>query len=737
MNISYSWLKEFIPDLPSADEVAKLLPMHGLEVESVIDQSRGLESIVVGEVLTVEKHPQADRLNLTTVNIGNDRELAIVCGAPNVRVGMKVPVAVVGTTLPNSMTIERRAIRGHQSEGMLCAEDELGLGTGHDGLLELPADSRPGQSFVEVLGLDDCILDLSIPSNRADLLSVRGLAREIGAVLGFSVRWPNEPGSKEKLGKSSWKPLIDAGSGVTQLHLQSIKNISSAPTPTYIVRRLRSAGIRSVNAVVDITNYVMLEYGQPLHAYDAETLHGKELHGRRLKAVVPFTTLDGASRELPAETMVITDEDRVVAAGGIMGGQDTEVTATTNHILLEAAIFDGPTIRRSARSMGLMTEAVKRFERGIWPSLPITALEAARALIVAVCGGALDGDIQSATPIKEATTTIRFDHQSIQERIGLEKPVSEIRTALERFGYEVKGKNLSTLNVPDWRLDVRIAEDILDDIGRVIGYEEVPQEFPPNVGIPEGLADSVRVKDELRQALKEIGATEIILHATYGQSAVEQVGGAHILVANPLDQTQHALRASLIPGIERVLTAEVDAGRDASIFEIGRVFQNDGGVDDQPWYVGIGFALKVPNGSTIDWEVNGRLTAVATRLRRSLPAWTPRVQLVKGRTIVSLEVPVAAFGPIQQVVLGAQGMAPSVERDVTVEVPMGIQYNHLRQAISSLRLSLLKTFYPVSIFTTEEKRNITLRCMFQDVERTLTSEEVDVMMQKITTAIPK
>jgi phenylalanyl-tRNA synthetase beta chain len=281
MRISYSWLKEFLPELPAADVLAEQLTMHGLEVESVVDQSAGLTSIVVGEVLTVEKHPQADKLNCTTVNVGQEKPLSIICGAPNVVVGMKAPVAMIGTTLPNGMTIERRPIRGIPSEGMMCAEDELGLGTSHEGLLVLPEESRPGQSFVEVLGLDDVVLDLSIPSNRADLLSMRGLAREIGALLGIDVRWPAAPTLKEKPGRSSWKPLIDVGTKSSIFALQAINGITMNPTPSYIVRRLRACGIRSVNIVVDCTNYVMLECGQPGEGVDGCGGSGGRAAGRQ------------------------------------------------------------------------------------------------------------------------------------------------------------------------------------------------------------------------------------------------------------------------------------------------------------------------------------------------------------------------------------------------------------------------------------------------------------------------
>ena len=384
MRISYSWLKEFLPELPAAELVAEHLTMHGLEVESVIDQSAGLTTIVVGEVLTVEKHPQADKLNCTTVNVGQEKPLSIICGAPNVTVGMKAPVALIGTTLPNGMTIERRPIRGIPSEGMMCAEDELGLGANHEGLLVLPEESRPGQSFVEVMGFDDVVLDISIPSNRADLMSVRGLAREIGAILGIEVRWPTVPTLKEKPGRSTWKPIIDAGTKASVFAVQAMSGITMNPTPAYIVRRLRASGIRSVNVIVDCTNYVMIEYGQPMHAYDATTLHGNELTVRTIQKAVDVVTLDGETHAVPAGSLIIADQDQVAGIAGVMGAKATEVRPDTTSIVLEAGIFDGPSIRTTARAMKNLTESSRRFEHGLWPSSPRTALEVARGLLVSI-----------------------------------------------------------------------------------------------------------------------------------------------------------------------------------------------------------------------------------------------------------------------------------------------------------------------------------------------------------------
>jgi phenylalanyl-tRNA synthetase beta subunit len=425
----------------------------------------------------------------------------------------------------------------------------------------------------------------------------------------------------------------------------------------------------------------------------------------------------------------------LLCEGGIMGGKDTEVTTETKNIILEAAIFDGPSIRRSARALGLTTEAAKRFERGIWMSSPQNALRAARALLHTICGGTLDGDIVSAGASETKAVALTVDLGVYEQRIGRSEKTSELLEALRRFGYTVKGKSSVTLTVPDWRMDVRAVEDILDDLGRVFGYEDLPALFPPSTVIPERFSESVQLKDDLRTALVQLGATEIILHATYGQQALDHVGGEHILVANPLDQTQHALRASLLPGIERVILAEVDAGRDAFVFEIGRVFLGQGGVDEQPWRVGIGFALKVPTGSAIDWELNGKIRALERLLHRAVPASTPSVRVVKGRTIACIEFDLQSFGSIQTIILAPQGLAPAVERDVTIEVPVNMSYEQIQQAILVHRSLLLASITASGLFMVDDRRRVTIRCTFQDGEQTLTTEVVDREVEKIRSAL--
>jgi phenylalanyl-tRNA synthetase beta chain len=668
------------------------------------------------------------------VNVGQEKPLSIICGAPNVVVGMKAPVAMIGTTLPNGMTIERRPIRGIPSEGMMCAEDELGLGTSHEGLLVLPEESRPGQSFVEVLGLDDVVLDLSIPSNRADLLSMRGLAREIGALLGIDVRWPAAPTLKEKPGRSSWKPLIDVGTKSSIFALQAINGITMNPTPSYIVRRLRACGIRSVNIVVDCTNYVMLECGQPLHAYDASTLHGNELTVRTIQQAVDVTTLDGEVQSVPAGSIIIADQDQVAGVAGVIGAQATEVRPETTSIILEAGIFDGPSVRTTARAMKRITEASRRFERGLWPSSPRTALEMVRALLVSMCDATLDGDIVVVGTETVPATTMSFDPTLVEQRLGIEQSTSETATILERFGYQKKGKSTWSITVPEWRPDVRTAEDILDDIGRVCGYEALPTALPATSVLPEPLPIIVQVQDRVRDALVQLGGTEVILHATYGEQAQQQSGTTHLEVANPIDTTQRFLRVSLLPGIDRVVTSAVDAGSDAFVFEIGRVFTG-GGVDDQPWKVGIGIAKKQSEHEPIEWEMNGILTTLAHRLHCTLPPTQPFVRTEKGRTIACVEFDLSVFRSGNMPTAVTLQTTPSVERDITVTIPADRTYAEVVHAITKERFPIVQSIRPIAIYDTAEKRNVTLRCVLQDPTRTLTGEEVEGVMSSITSIL--
>jgi len=426
MLLPLSWLKEYIMRLPNPAALAEVLMMHGLEVESVIDRSNDFDNVVVGEIVAIRPHPNADKLRLADVVVtpgGKPQE--IVCGAPNIMVGQKAPVALLGAKLPNGLTIEKRAIRGVESNGMLCAADELGLGKDRSGIIILDPALKVGTPLVKAMGLDEVVFDLAIPANRADLMAVRGLAWEIGAILGQKVNLPPSPSPSLKKEGRSGSPSASVTVKVADPKLapvytaRVIHGVKIQPSPAWLQNRLRAAGMRPINVVVDITNYIMLEYGQPLHAFDAAKVKNSQVDVRPAKAGELLTTLDGQARKLDSSMIVIADAAGPIALAGVMGGINSEVTSQTTDIILESAIFHPVAIRKTSRKLGLLSEASKRFEKGLWSSLPLTASAAAARLIVEYCGGTVEPQAAVVGTVKTKPRIITMPPKYVTERLGV------------------------------------------------------------------------------------------------------------------------------------------------------------------------------------------------------------------------------------------------------------------------------------------------------------------------------
>lgn len=718
--------------------------MHGLDVEAVISSHDALKNVVVGEIVAIKPHPNADKLRLADVTItpgGQPQE--IVCGAPNIEVGQKVPVALVGAKLPNGLTIESRAIRGVTSNGMICAEDELGLGQGHAGVLILDPTVKVGTPFADTRETSDDVIDLAMPANRADLMSMRGLAREIGAMLGHAPKFPVVKLAESKASaKKSVALEISDPKLCLLLTARVIRGVTMKPTPVEIVHRLRAAGMRSVNIIADITNYVMLEYGQPLHAYDAAKVRGGTLIARSAKASEQLKTLDDKTRTLSPEMLVIADVEHAIGLAGVMGGEDTEVTEATTDIILEAAIFDPVSIRKTSRQLGLISEASKRFEKGLWLSLPAEASGAAAAMIVELCGGTIEAGIVEAGKPKGVVTTVSLNPKYIAERLGTTVPVATSKKILTTLGFTVKGTATAwKVTVPEWRLDVGLPEDIVDEVGRMVGYEKLPKLMPAGESATPALPPMLRFKEEVKNILVDIGFTEVISHAFYGGPATKHLGD-HIAVANPLDKTQEFLRKSLLPQLSEVLKREADAGKDAMVFEIGRIFDPSriGEIaEQQPWKLSIGVTHKGDSADLEDYrrKIEKRL-AVDIQAEIIVPE-----QLIRGRRLEYFELDVAelmekskaqfgAWNPERHIVRNVQyrepSKYPSITRDISFWWPK--DKSVLVSTIASFQAAnpLLWNTVTKDEFTKDGKTSFLISFVFQSPERTLTKTEIDVIL---------
>lgn len=723
--------------------------MHGLEVEEVIT-GQAFDHVVVGEIVGIKPHPNADKLRLADViTAPNGQPQEIVCGAPNIEVGQKVPVALIGAQLPNGLTIAKRAIRGVESNGMLCAADELGLEQDHSGIMVLEPTLKVGTPFAQVISANEDVIDVAVPANRADLMAMRGLAWEIGSMLGQTATLPmvNMAEGAEPTKKSVTLEIDDAKL-CPLLTARVIRGVTQNPTPAWMINRLRAAGIRSINIVADITNYVMVEFGQPLHAYDAAKVHRQTLIARRAKAGEQLKTLDGKTRTLTADMLVIADAARAIGLAGVMGGEETEVTANTTDIILEAAIFHPVSIRKTSRHFGLMSEASKRFEKGLWPSLPERASAAAAAMMVELCGGTLEQGIVSVGDAKHVPLTVTLRPAYISERLGMKIPATKSKTILTKLGFRVAGTaKVWKVAVPEWRIDVTLPEDIVDEVGRMIGYEQLPAVLPSGGPNNKAMPPLIRFKEEVKNMLVDMGFTEVISHAFYGEDKARFIKGQHFEVANPLDATQHKLRKSLWPQIEDILKRQADAGKDATIFEIGYVFdpEQSGPVErQQSWKLALG----------VTYKGEGSLKVRATKLQQLLEtAAQPQSfivikSLVRGRNIEFCEFDLKTLRTNAKVEFGAwnpdrhvahhvqyqeQSKYPSVIRDIAFWWPNDEQA--IRDVVKALNINMLHEFRVKDTYAKDGKTSYALTFIYQAPDRTLTKTEVDKLEQKIKDAL--
>ncbi|NNL30517.1 MAG: phenylalanine--tRNA ligase subunit beta [Gemmatimonadetes bacterium] len=581
MNVSTRWLKDMVPGLSgSPKELAEHLALRGAPVEEITSPGEALGDIVVGKVVTAGQHPNADRLSLCEVD-GGDGVVQVVCGAPNVKAGSFYPFAPVGSVLPGDFKIKKAKIRGEVSQGMLCSSKELGLGTDHEGILEIHGDFKPGQSFVHALGLGDATLDVEITANRGDLLSHAGVARELASEGDGRVVFPDFPDATE-LAPEYVVDAKEAVAGEVSIRIDDpdlcsrylgavIRGVAIGPSPAWLQERLRGAGSRPINNVVDATNYVMLEMGQPLHAFDLDQLAGSSIVVRRAgKDESKFTTLDDEDRTLTDDMLMICDAGGPVAIAGVMGGQNSEVEEATRDVLLECAHFDPKSIRSTRKALGMSTDASYRFERGVDPEGMQIALERCAALIIATAGGELDGPVLDCSPHPFEAQVVDLRLSRVHRLLGIPFDARYVTRLLEPLGFTVGGETDGVLHVrvPGYRsYDVTREVDLIEEVARTHGYDAFPSDLRPSR--PGTVPDHplFQLEDRIRAALVGQGLfeTQTPAFAPANEGDVE--------VANPLATTEPVMRVALLPSLVRRLEYNLARGnRDVRLFEIGTSF---------------------------------------------------------------------------------------------------------------------------------------------------------------------
>ena len=590
MKASLKWLGDYADIKLTPKELAERLTMAGLEVKAIQTMGDTWDKVVIGEVIAVNPHPNADRLKLATVDLGTE-QITVVCGAPNIGVGQRVPFAHIGARLINdytgeAMSLKPAKIRGVVSAGMVCSEKELGISDNHEDILVLTPEAPIGVALAVYLG--DIIFDLDVTPNRPDCLSAIGIAREIAALTGEPLRLPeiHYEESEKPIGSFASVDIVEPNL-CPRYCASLITGIKIAPSPSWLQQRLNSCGMRPINNVVDTTNYVMLEYGQPLHAFDYRKLKGGQIIVRRAKNGETITTLDGTERALNPDILVIADKEEAVAVAGIMGGADSEVADKTDTILLESANFDQATIRRGCGYLQLQSEASVRFDKELNSELPLLPLKRATQLLLELAGGRAARGVIDVYPGKSAPKLISLPTREVERLSGLKVNINEILKVLKALGFECQENNSGSqisVSVPYWRSDIKCSADLVEEIVRIIGYEKIPisrlsSPLPPQKSKLSPAAQQSNLKDKLRNILTGFGFQEILTYSLVSLEKLQKLSPKLELkvqplkVANPMTREQEFLRTSLRAGLLSTL-AHNQKFEPAGIrlFEIGKVF---------------------------------------------------------------------------------------------------------------------------------------------------------------------
>jgi phenylalanyl-tRNA synthetase beta chain len=587
MKVPVSWLKEYVEFEDTLEGLTDKLTFSGLEVEGIETIGSDFKGVVVGEILNIEPHPGADKLRLCTANYGTDEPMRVVCGAPNVQIGGKYPFAPVGTTLPCGITLKKAKIRGEVSMGMLCAKDELGLGEDHSGLLELDAGLLPGTPFVKVWGEPEVVIELEVTPNRPDCLSMIGVARELALLYNTKLKLPVFELSETSMPvEEEISVKVEAPEKCLRYTARVLKEANIAPSPEWMQKRLEAAGIRPINNVVDITNYVMLETGHPLHAFDKTRVAGEQIVVRTAKSGETMQTLDGVERKLTPEMLVIADAEKSSAIAGVMGGGDSEIKENTTEILLEAASFETSSIRHTAKTLGLITDSSYRFQRGVDPESVEWASRRATALMCEWAGAKLCEGVIDVYPQAKPETKITFSWARIENLIGTsisKERMQEIFQALEISIEEDQGET-AIASPPSFRSDLTREVDLVEEIARIHGVDNIPAKTPLAKVVPGTNNARIRSIASLRNHLQGLGASEIMNYTLVNHSLLDLFNkenqASREELPHPISTDQSVMRTSLIPQMVESLGRNHSRQiSEACFYELGRVFHR---VDGSP-----------------------------------------------------------------------------------------------------------------------------------------------------------
>ncbi|MDQ1910232.1 phenylalanine--tRNA ligase subunit beta [Paenibacillus sp. GD4] len=800
MKVSYQWLSQYVDvNGYTASELAEKLTRSGIEVDGVENRNKGVTGVVVGYVKSKEKHPDADKLNVCIVDAGTGEDLQIVCGAKNVAAGQKVPVALVGAKLPDGLVIKRAKLRGVESMGMICSAKELGLNDKllpkeiQEGILVLPEGTEIGLSILDVLAISDEVLDLDLTPNRSDALSMLGAAYEIGAIIGRGVKLP-EPslGGTDGAGRAADKISVEITAKDLCSHYAArlIEGVKVGVSPLWLQNRLMAAGIRPINNIVDITNYVMLEYGQPLHAFDADQLANGHIDVRSAREGEKLVTLDNVERALDPSMLLITDGEKPVAIAGVMGGLNSEVTDGTTRILLESAKFDGGSVRKTSRQLGLRSEASLRFEKEVNPEAVIPALNRAAALIAELGGGVVADGIVEAVTKEHKPVQLEITAGRINGYLGTSLSVEEIKGIFDRLAFVVEpleGDGL-LVHVPSRRGDITRTVDLIEEVARLHGYDNIPTTLMNVVTTPGSLTKQQRIRRIVRTLMTGSGLHEAITYSFTHPDQIAEYSGLYrevepVSLSMPMSEERSTLRTSLVPHLlDAALYNRNRNQNDVALFEIGRVFVTQekqltkqpeerlllsalltgkrselhwtGKPGDVDFYdlkgvlenvlaylgvKGVSFTAAQPEGfhpgRTAHIVADGKVIGVIGQLH---PALQQKKDLAD-TYVFELELDVLAELADEKLTYTPLPRYPAIGRDMAVVVDKSVAVGELIGKAREVAGSLLESIQVFDIYTGErlgaDKKSVAISFVYRTLERTLTDEEVSELHAKVVAAL--
>jgi phenylalanyl-tRNA synthetase beta chain len=784
MKFSEKWLREWVDPPVSTEELVSRLTMAGLEVDSVERLGIGIEGLVVGEVLSVEKHPDADKLRVCTVNAGQGESLQVVCGAPNVRAGGKYPLATVGSRLPGEVTIRKSRLRGVESHGMLCSARELGLGDAHEGLLELPQDATSGTDIRTVLGLDDTLIEVDLTPNRGDCLGIEGIAREVGALTGSPVH-PVEITAVSSAIADRFPITVQAPQACPRYLGRVIRGIDPmAITPHWMQERLRRCGLRAIDPLVDVTNYVLLELGQPMHAFDLTQLIGGVVV-RYAREEEQLTLLDERTVTLDTATLVIADHEKPLAIAGVMGGMHSGVSEVTRDIFLECAYFTPETIAGCARKYAMQTDSAHRFERGVDPELQHRAIERATALLTAIAGGQPGPVCESVSPADlPQRLPITLNRTRIERLLGFDPEPSVVTDILTRLGMTLSAAdNGWQVTPPSFRFDIDIEADLIEEIARVYGYDRLPARAPLGALEMHAFREAEVSVERIAQVLVDLGYQEAITYSFVDPDWQQALNPGYRAIAleNPISSEMSVMRTSLWTGLLKV--ARHNLNRQSSrlrIFEYGlRFFMKDNEIIQDIIFAGVVTGDQYPEqwsvkSTPVDFfdvrhDVESILALTGREKEYRLvqgehPALHPgqSARLLSGereigwlgrlhpRIAARFDLPAdtylfefeyAALQDGASVQFQELSRYPSIRRDLAVVTEVGVTVAELQAEVRNSAGVLLKEIVLFDVYQGQGiesgRKSIAFGLILQDSSRTLTDADVEDVVSRVTESLNK